>query len=138
MITKKEISTWFCNINQTMSQNKDYLTELDSAIGDADHGLNISRGFSKVEEKLQTIDTCDIGELLKQVSMVIMSSVGGASGSLYGTMLYTEGFIVGIFSLIGVYFGIKLKHYIHANSYKKYILLLNFATLFIMIYKTFF
>ncbi len=69
---------------------------------------------------------------------VVFSSIAGfTSMSLYGNMLYTEGFIVGIFSLIGVYFGIKLKNYVHMSHYKKAILILNFAILCTMIYKTF-
>jgi len=69
---------------------------------------------------------------------VIFSSVAGfTSLSLNGHMLYTQGAIIGIASLIGVYFGIKVKNQVHSNSYKKYILLLNSIILITMIYKTF-
>jgi len=69
---------------------------------------------------------------------VIFSSIAGfTSLSLNGHMLYTQGAIVGIASLIGVYFGIKVKNQVHSNSYKKYILVLNTIILIAMIYKTF-
>lgn len=69
---------------------------------------------------------------------VIFSSIAGfTSISLHGQMLFTEGAIVGIASLIGVYFGIKVKHIVHSTSYKKYILILNIIILATMLYKTF-
>lgn len=86
MVKKEDILNWINEITGLVVENRDYLTQLDSPIGDADHGLNISRGFLKVQEKMQTIATDDIGEFFKQIAMVIISSVGGASGSLYGTM----------------------------------------------------
>lgn len=68
---------------------------------------------------------------------VIFSSIAGfASVSLHGQMLYFEGLVVGISSLIGVYFGIKAKHVVKATSYKQYILILNMIILAAMLYKT--
>ena len=68
---------------------------------------------------------------------VIFSSIAGfTSISLHGQMLFYEGAVVGIASLIGVYFGIKVKHLVHATSYKKYILILNVIILITMLYKT--
>ncbi len=68
---------------------------------------------------------------------VIFSSIAGfTSVSLHGHMLYTEGAIIGVSSLIGVYFGIKVKHIVKATSYKKYILILNVVILIAMLYKT--
>lgn len=68
---------------------------------------------------------------------VIFSSIAGFSSlTINGQMLFTEGFIVGAASLIGVYFGIKTKNATSAVSYKKYILILNLLILFVMIYKT--
>ena len=68
---------------------------------------------------------------------VVFSSIAGFSSLwFHGQILLTEGATVGIASLIGVYFGIKVKTLIHSNSYKKYILLLNISVLFMMIYKT--
>jgi dihydroxyacetone kinase-like protein len=74
-----------------LHDNKEYLTQLDSAIGDADHGINMDRGFSKVSEKLPTVTDKDIGNILKTVGMTLISSVGGASGPLYGTFYMRGG-----------------------------------------------
>ncbi|SDM78370.1 dihydroxyacetone kinase, C-terminal domain [Halogranum gelatinilyticum] len=62
---------------------KAYLTDLDSAIGDADHGANMSRGFTKVADKVEELDG-DVGEIVKTVGVTLVSEVGGASGPLYG------------------------------------------------------
>ncbi|MFK2821967.1 sulfite exporter TauE/SafE family protein [Arcobacter sp. YIC-80] len=68
---------------------------------------------------------------------VVFSSIAGfTSLSLNGHMLFQEGAIIGLASLIGVYFGIKVKHLVHSNSYKKYILILNTIILITMLYKT--
>jgi dihydroxyacetone kinase-like protein len=72
-------------IGTTLEAHKDYLTDLDSAIGDADHGINMNRGFTKVREKVSQGTYGDLGAILKDVAMTLMSSVGGASGPLYGT-----------------------------------------------------
>ncbi|QTX33647.1 dihydroxyacetone kinase subunit L [Aminithiophilus ramosus] len=76
----------FDAIGETLAAHKDHLTELDSAIGDADHGINMSRGFGKVREKLASGTYGDLGAVFKDVGMTLMSSVGGASGPLYGTL----------------------------------------------------
>lgn len=68
-----------------IKQHRDYLTDLDAAIGDADHGINLDRGFSAVLSKLPTISDKDIGTILKTAGMTLISTVGGASGPLYGT-----------------------------------------------------
>jgi phosphoenolpyruvate---glycerone phosphotransferase subunit DhaL len=68
-----------------VAENKTYLTELDSAIGDADHGINMDRGFTAVLTKLDGLPEDDIGALFKMVGMTLVSTVGGASGPLYGT-----------------------------------------------------
>ncbi len=85
IITQEHIINWLQSLAEVMAQNKDYLTELDAAIGDGDHGINMNRGFQKVQEKLPSIATQDIGAIFKTVSMTLISSVGGASGPLYGT-----------------------------------------------------
>lgn len=83
-IRKVQLLTWLENAAVLLEQNKAYLTELDSAIGDADHGTNIARGFQAVVTKLPTVADKDIGGILKMVAMTLMSTVGGASGLLYG------------------------------------------------------
>lgn len=72
-------------IAQDIEKNKEYLTELDTAIGDADHGINLSRGFSAVCEKLES-PFANPGDVLKTTAMTLISTVGGASGPLYGTL----------------------------------------------------
>ncbi|NEQ25323.1 MAG: dihydroxyacetone kinase subunit L [Microcoleus sp. SIO2G3] len=86
MVTKEQIIQWLKAIALVLEQNKDYLTDLDAAIGDADHGINMNRGFQKVVSQLPTVADKDIGSILKTVSMTLISTVGGASGPLYGTM----------------------------------------------------
>ncbi len=86
MVTKNQIVQWFQAFAAVLEQNKDYLTELDSEIGDADHGINMDRGFKKVMSQLPGVADKDIGSILKTVSMTLISSVGGASGPLYGTL----------------------------------------------------
>ena len=91
VVTKKQIIAWLDRIAMVMKENREYLIELDSAIGDADHGINMSRGFSKVQEKLPELSQGDIGTILKTTGMTLMSSVGGASGPLYGTFFMRCG-----------------------------------------------
>ena len=91
MVTKEQIVQWLQNFAAVIEQNKDYLTELDSAIGDADHGINMERGFKKVMSQLPGVADKDIGSILKTVSMTLISSVGGASGPLYGTLFLRSG-----------------------------------------------
>jgi dihydroxyacetone kinase-like protein len=86
MVTKQQIIQWLQAVAVVLEQNKDYLTELDAAIGDADHGINMNRGFQKVVSQLSSVADQDIGSILKTVSMTLISSVGGASGPLYGTL----------------------------------------------------
>jgi dihydroxyacetone kinase-like protein len=86
MVTKEQILQWLQATAIIIEQNKDYLTELDAAIGDADHGINMNRGFQKVIAQLPSVADKDIGTVLKTVSMTLISSVGGASGPLYGTL----------------------------------------------------
>ncbi len=68
-----------------LRERRDELTQLDSAIGDADHGINMDRGFSAVRGKLDELDDADLGGFAKGVGMTLISTVGGASGPLYGT-----------------------------------------------------
>lgn len=90
-ISKEQIITWLEKTAEVMAENKAYLTELDAAVGDADHGINMDRGFGKVVEKLPTVTDKDLGTILKTVGMTLMSSVGGASGPLYGTFFMKAG-----------------------------------------------
>jgi dihydroxyacetone kinase-like protein len=90
-VTKTQILTWLEKTAAVMAENKKYLTDLDSPIGDADHGINMDRGFRKVKEKLPSVADKDIGNILKTIGMTLVSSVGGASGPLYGTFFMRSG-----------------------------------------------
>lgn len=68
-----------------IKERRDELTELDSAIGDADHGVNMDRGFTAVSAKLADLADADLGALAKAIGMTLISTVGGAAGPLYGT-----------------------------------------------------
>jgi phosphoenolpyruvate---glycerone phosphotransferase subunit DhaL len=81
----EQVLHWLQRFAIKIEKNKEYLTELDAAIGDADHGINMERGFKKLLIQLPTIANKDIGSILKAVSMTLIASIGGASGPLYGT-----------------------------------------------------
>ncbi|MGB3532488.1 MAG: dihydroxyacetone kinase subunit DhaL [Microcoleaceae cyanobacterium] len=86
MLTQSQILQGFQNIITVITENKDNLTELDAAIGDGDHGINLNRGWQKVQTQLPSLKDKDIGGIFKTVSMTLISTIGGASGPLYGTM----------------------------------------------------
>jgi phosphoenolpyruvate---glycerone phosphotransferase subunit DhaL len=74
-----------------IEEQKEYLTELDAVIGDADHGANMHRGFKAVLVKLPTVEDKDVGTILKTVGMTLLSTVGGAGGPLYSTLFMQAG-----------------------------------------------
>ena len=90
-ITAEDVIRSWRESPPSIKQHRDELTALDSAIGDADHGTNMDRGFTKVLEKLPTVADKDIGTILKTVGMTLVSTVGGASGPLYGTAFIRAG-----------------------------------------------
>ncbi len=85
-LTRDNIIEWLTAYAQVIAENSSYLTQLDSAIGDADHGINMNRGFQAVLRKLAGAGSQDIGAILKMVGMTLLSTVGGAGGPLYGTL----------------------------------------------------
>ena len=95
MVTRDDIVEWITQVAQVLAENKEYLTKLDAAIGDADHGINMDRGFTKVMSQLPSVQDKDIGSILKTVGMALISSVGGAGGPLYGTLFMRAGMAVG-------------------------------------------
>jgi len=74
-----------------IAENKEYLTQLDSAIGDADHGTNMDRGMQAVVPKVDALVGADLSQLFKTTAMTLISTVGGASGPLYGTLFLQLG-----------------------------------------------
>jgi len=86
-----DVVRWIKAYASTIAEQKDYLTQLDSAIGDADHGTNMNRGMTAAVEKLDGGSATDVGGVLKTVGMTLVSKVGGAGGPLYGTLFMQMG-----------------------------------------------
>ena len=91
MVNAKQIFATVKAIARRIEVEKDFLTQLDNEIGDGDHGINLSRGFKSVRDKLPTWADKDIGTILKNVGMELVATVGGASGPLYGTAFMKAG-----------------------------------------------
>jgi dihydroxyacetone kinase-like protein len=86
-----DVLAWLKAYASTVAENKEHLTKLDSAIGDADHGINMDRGMTAALAKLDGLEGGDVGTLLKTVGMALISTVGGAGGPLYGTLFLQMG-----------------------------------------------
>lgn len=91
MVTRAAILEWIKNCAAVIAENRQYLIDLDAAIGDADHGANMHRGFQAALAKLPEVAEKDIGAILRMVGMTLVSSVGGAGGPLYGTFFLQAG-----------------------------------------------
>lgn len=85
VITSEQLAGWLRRFRDLVIKNQTELTELDSAIGDADHGSNMARGMTAVINKLDQGRSPHVNDLFKTVAMTLVTSVGGASGPLYGT-----------------------------------------------------
>ena len=90
-ITRDNTLNWLKVCANTIAENRTYLIELDSPIGDADHGENMHRGFQAVVKKLPDFMDKDLGTIFKTVGMTLVSTVGGAGGPLYGTFFLQAG-----------------------------------------------
>src|SRR5207302_59122 len=90
-MTNEDNLRWLEHIADVLHENAAYLTQLDSPIGDADHGVNMDRGFKAVRDKFPSMAEMDISTQLKTVGMTLVSTVGGASGPLYGTAFLRAG-----------------------------------------------
>ena len=90
-ITSDDVVAWIRLAADVFRGEKEHLTALDSAIGDADHGINMDRGFQAVLAKLPTFPQEDVGAILKGTGMTLISTVGGASGPLYGSFFLQLG-----------------------------------------------
>ena len=92
-LTLDQLAAWLRRYAEIIDEQKSYLTDLDSAIGDADHGTNMARGTAAVVATLDDANTVDA--LLKKAGMTLVSTVGGTSGPLYGTLLMRAGMTTG-------------------------------------------
>ncbi len=86
-----DVRAWIGDFAGVIAENRRELVRLDTAIGDGDHGTNMDRGMKAAVEKLETVESDDIGALLKAVGMALVSKVGGAAGPLYGTLFLQMG-----------------------------------------------
>ncbi|MBO0474147.1 dihydroxyacetone kinase, L subunit [Enterococcus sp. DIV0840] len=87
MFTVENLKQTLQLFKEKIDKNKDYLSELDTPIGDGDHGNNMARGMDAVSESLQNKDPETIQDVFKLTAMALISKVGGASGPLYGTAM---------------------------------------------------
>lgn len=94
-VTLERLVAWLARYTELVDENRTYLTELDSAIGDADHGSNMARGMTAVMAAIAESTPTAVDGLFKQVGMTLVSSVGGASGPLYGTFFLRFGTTAG-------------------------------------------
>jgi dihydroxyacetone kinase-like protein len=95
-VNSDTVRAWLSVAAASMHESRDYLTQLDAAIGDADHGTNMDRGFTAVVEKLNGADSAMApGRLLTTAGSTLVSTVGGASGPLWGTALRRAGRALG-------------------------------------------
>jgi dihydroxyacetone kinase-like protein len=84
-LTVQQALSWAERLNEKIQTNKEYLTSLDQAIGDGDHGINMARGFQEVINKTSASEYETVSDVWKDVAVTLLSKVGGASGPLYGT-----------------------------------------------------
>ena len=91
MVDNKEVIKILIAIAEKIEAEKDFLTDLDNKIGDGDHGINLMRGFAAVKDELILTTEQDISTILKNTGMKLVSTVGGASGPLYGTAFLKAG-----------------------------------------------
>jgi dihydroxyacetone kinase-like protein len=90
-LTTATLLNWLRHAAALIHAQREHLTALDAAIGDADHGANLDRGFAAVVDTLPTLAALDAGAILKSAGMRLISTVGGASGPLYGTAFRRMG-----------------------------------------------
>jgi len=91
VVNASTVRRWLAEAAASVRAEREYLTQLDAAIGDADHGTNMDRGFTAVVEKLDGLEESPPGKLLVTAGSTLVSTVGGASGPLWGTALRRAG-----------------------------------------------
>jgi phosphoenolpyruvate---glycerone phosphotransferase subunit DhaL len=94
-VTTAALHAWVRRFAELVAQERDHLTELDSAIGDADHGTNMDRGMTAAVAALDELGPAGAGPMFSKVGMTLVSTVGGASGPLYGTLFLRMGTTLG-------------------------------------------
>ena len=89
------VRLWLGEVAVRLEAERDFLTQLDAAIGDADHGVNMHRGFTAVMTRIAAVEAATPGQLLKVAGRTFVSTVGGAAGPLYGTAFLQAGEVLG-------------------------------------------
>jgi len=90
-VGREDVLRWLALLAQVFAENRQRLTDLDLAIGDADHGINMERGFSAVEAEMSAHAPPDLRSVLLGVAAILIRTVGGAAGPLYGTFFLRAG-----------------------------------------------
>ncbi|WP_200801585.1 dihydroxyacetone kinase subunit DhaL [Bacillus sinesaloumensis] len=85
-LTANQVKDMFLYVGEKVVESKPLLTKIDSAIGDGDHGIGMSVGFTKADENLKVNDISTVNDVFKTIGMSMISSMGGASGVIFGTM----------------------------------------------------
>src|SRR4051812_12832535 len=85
-LTPTQVKEMFLYVGEQVKESKPLLTKIDSAIGDGDHGIGMSVGFTKAEENLTQKEFTTINDVFKTIGMSMISSMGGASGVIFGTL----------------------------------------------------
>ncbi|MCT4563200.1 MAG: dihydroxyacetone kinase subunit DhaL [Maledivibacter sp.] len=94
-MTAKDYMEYIELVTKKIEQNKDYITELDSITGDGDHWANMNMGFQKLVENKEELAAMELKDMFKKIGMLIMSTVGGSSGVLYGSAYIGASKIIG-------------------------------------------
>jgi len=89
-INKEELIGALKAISEKIEENKEYLSKLDTEIGDGDHGFSMANGFSSMAEKLQEYPGLSIGEILKKSGFELIKKIGGAAGAVFGTLFTAQ------------------------------------------------
>jgi dihydroxyacetone kinase-like protein len=89
-ISKSDLANIICGIRDTMEDKKDYLSKIDTQIGDGDHGFSMSQGLHNVCAKLEEFEKEEIGGFLKKCGFEIIRAIGGAAGAIYGTFFTAQ------------------------------------------------
>lgn len=94
-ITQKEYLDYIDRFCKKLEESKDYITELDSVTGDGDHWVNMNMGFQKLADNRPQLEDLKLSDMFKRIGMLIMSSVGGSSGVLYGSAYIKASQVIG-------------------------------------------
>jgi dihydroxyacetone kinase-like protein len=89
-ISKPDLANMLRRIRDAMEEKKDYLSHIDTQIGDGDHGFSMSQGFNNVCAKIEAFEKEDIGGFLKKCGLEMISAIGGAAGAIYGTFFTAQ------------------------------------------------